>query len=67
MSALRENWRIVALAIFLIVSGVVMFVPAGPFANTDGPTNLQYGLDLDGGTRVRAPPVGMYAAEVDFG
>jgi preprotein translocase subunit SecD len=67
MSALRENWRIVMLAIFLIVSGVVMFVPAGPFANTDGPTNLQYGLDLDGGTRVRAPPVGMYADEVDFG
>jgi preprotein translocase subunit SecD len=30
-------------------------------------TNLQYGLDLDGGTRLRAPPIGVHAAEVPIG
>jgi preprotein translocase subunit SecD len=29
-----------------------------------GPTNLQYGLDLSGGTRIRAPIVGLHAEDL---
>jgi preprotein translocase subunit SecD len=59
----RENWRIYLLIVLLLVSTVAVFVPLGG-AETDGPTNLQYGLELSGGTRVRAPLVGM-TAEVE--
>jgi preprotein translocase subunit SecD len=61
----RENWRVYLLLVLLLVSTVAVFVPLGG-ADTDGPTNLQYGLELSGGTRVRAPLVGM-TAEVDTG
>jgi preprotein translocase subunit SecD len=67
----RENWRIVLLAVFVVASTVALFAPGGAGAagnNTtatqEGPTNLQYGLELSGGTRVRAPLVGMTAADV---
>jgi preprotein translocase subunit SecD len=75
MSALRENWRIVVLAILVVGSTVALFVPAGnasannnttaPAAETTGPTNLRFGLELSGGTRIRAPLVGMTAHDVD--
>ncbi|WP_254832186.1 preprotein translocase subunit SecD [Haloglomus salinum] len=61
----RENWRVYLLIVLMLVSTVAVFVPLGG-ADTDGPTNLQYGLELSGGTRVRAPLVGM-TAEVDTG
>ncbi|WP_276246330.1 preprotein translocase subunit SecD [Haladaptatus sp. YSMS36] len=72
MSALRENWRIVLLVIFVVLSGVALFAPTGSAddggqagtADT-GPTNLKYGLELSGGTRIRAPLVGMTAEDVD--
>ncbi|QSG05220.1 preprotein translocase subunit SecD [Halapricum desulfuricans] len=31
-----------------------------------GPTNLQYGFDLSGGTRIRAPLAGLYVSDLDF-
>ncbi|MEF8827105.1 MAG: hypothetical protein V5A27_12325, partial [Halapricum sp.] len=31
-----------------------------------GPTNLQYGLDLSGGTRIRAPLVGLHVSDLDI-
>jgi preprotein translocase subunit SecD len=68
----RQNWRIAALIFLLLVSFVVLLVPGvGLGSMTDGamvdegPTNLQYGLDLSGGTRIRAPMVGMTAEGVD--
>jgi preprotein translocase subunit SecD len=60
VTALRENWRVVLLVVLLVVSGVAVFVPLGG-DDGGGPTNLQYGLELSGGTRVRAPLVGMTA------
>jgi preprotein translocase subunit SecD len=69
----RENWRIYLLVVLLLVSAVAVFVPlgasgdgpgGGTSAAADGPTNLKFGLELSGGTRVRAPLVGM-TAEVD--
>ncbi|HKL27815.1 MAG TPA: preprotein translocase subunit SecD [Natrialbaceae archaeon] len=62
MSALdriRENWQIILLVILLVVSGVALFVPGVVGGSSDGSTNLQYGLELDGGSRIRAPVVGM--------
>ena len=79
MSRIRENWRIVLLVVLIVASAVSLFAPAvgagGGGANatnaTDasardgsGLTNLQYGLELSGGTRVRAPLVGLTAEEV---
>ncbi|WP_439027545.1 preprotein translocase subunit SecD [Haloarchaeobius sp. DT45] len=62
---LRENWRVVVLALLLVGSGAVLFTP-GLIDGSTGPTNLQYGLELDGGTRIRAPVVGMTADPVSY-
>ncbi|MFT4964200.1 MAG: preprotein translocase subunit SecD, partial [Halobacteriales archaeon] len=56
---LRENWQIVLLVLLLVVSAVALFVPSVVGGNAEGPTNLQYGLELDGGSRIRVPVVGM--------
>jgi len=70
---LRENWRIGILVVLVLVSGFLLFVPGGGGA-ADGdatvsndPTNLDYGLELSGGTRLRAQLVGMTAEDVNFG
>ena len=68
---LKTNWRSVLLTVMLIVSGVAMFAPAQPVAGggagpnqAEGATNLEWGLELGGGSRIRAPVVGM-TAELD--
>ncbi|GGL47773.1 preprotein translocase subunit SecD [Halocalculus aciditolerans] len=72
----RQNWRVVALCILIVLSGVALFVPgAAPIgggtgdstgnATASGPTNLNYGLQLDGGTRIRAPVEGLTAEGVN--
>ena len=73
---LKSNWRLVFLIVIVLASLFVLFSPtmapsvdAGGENETarEGITNLQYGLDLAGGTRVRAPLIGMTAEEVEFG
>ncbi|WP_276273013.1 preprotein translocase subunit SecD [Haloarcula litorea] len=74
MSALRENWRIALLVVLLLVSTVALFVPGAPpglsadegAGNATTSTNLQYGIQLSGGTRIRAPVVGMTAEGVQI-
>jgi len=72
---IRENWRLILLAVLVVVSTAALFGPIGagagddgglPAGQTDSPTNLQYGLELSGGTRVRAPLVGLTAEPVDL-
>jgi preprotein translocase subunit SecD len=71
----RENWRIVLLVVLLVAGGVALFVPGIGLGASDGPdgqaasspTNLQFGLDLEGGSRIRAPLVGQTATDVDAG
>ncbi|WP_302081539.1 preprotein translocase subunit SecD [Salinibaculum rarum] len=74
---IRENWRIVALVVLLVLSGISLFAPTGTAGGTDnvtqvdanetqlsadgGITNLQYGLELSGGTRLRTQLVGLTA------
>ena len=75
MTSVRENWRIVLLVVLVVASTVALFAPVagssdGPGGGAvagDSPTNLQYGLELSGGTRIRAPLVGVTAAEVEYG
>ncbi|WP_136603537.1 preprotein translocase subunit SecD [Salinigranum halophilum] len=72
MSSIRENWRIVLLVIVLLASTFALFSPTvggtdDGNAATEGPTNLKYGLELSGGTRIRAPLVGVTAEGVDIG
>jgi len=70
MSWLRENWRVAFLVVLLLASTVALFGPnvAGDEAaeaSADRATNLQYGLELSGGTRLRAAVVGTTAEGVD--
>ncbi|AUV83743.1 preprotein translocase subunit SecD [Salinigranum rubrum] len=72
MSGLRDNWRIVLLVIVLLASTFALFSPTvggaeSGNAATEGPTNLKYGLELSGGTRIRAPLIGITAEGVDIG
>ncbi|WP_336000603.1 preprotein translocase subunit SecD [Halorientalis halophila] len=66
----RENWRIALLVIFTIASAAVLFGPFVAATATGGdevkPVNLNYGLDLSGGTQIRAPLIGMTAEEVEY-
>ncbi|MFB6146495.1 MAG: preprotein translocase subunit SecD [Halobacteriaceae archaeon] len=62
--SVREQWRVVLLAILLLASGVLVFVP-GAVGSTDGATNLRYGLQLEGGAQIRAPVVGATAEGVN--
>ncbi|GAA0298568.1 preprotein translocase subunit SecD [Halarchaeum salinum] len=73
MVDLRSNWRVILLVVLVLGSVGALFVPgAGPVVGGapdnatagGGPTNLQYGLQLSGGTRVRAPVVGLTAENV---
>ncbi|WP_158853207.1 preprotein translocase subunit SecD [Halorhabdus sp. CUG00001] len=63
---IRDNWRIVLLAVFVIGSGGALFGPvAGGASDGGGLTNLQYGIQLDGGTSLQAPAVGTTAEGVN--
>ncbi|MFA9516525.1 preprotein translocase subunit SecD [Halopenitus sp. H-Gu1] len=77
IDAVKKHWRVGLLVVVLLASTVVLFAPqfapdAGAEGVADGEeaagglTNLQFGLDLDGGTRIRAPLVGYTAMEVPF-
>jgi preprotein translocase subunit SecD len=66
----KEYWRILLLVLFVGAALVALFAPGGIMADDtavegeegtvdEGLTNLEYGLGLDGGTRISAPPVGM--------
>ncbi len=69
---LRQNWRIVLLVVFIIGAALLLF---GPFsadtggegnAAAAGPTNLQFGIDLGGGIRIRGTLLGMTAEGVNL-
>ncbi len=78
MVEIRENWRVLLLVTFLVVSAFALFSPTVggddggvPGTGADGEAglvepNLQYGLELSGGTRIRAPLVGVTAEGVEF-
>ena len=75
MVEIRENWRVILLVVFLAVSAFALVSPTlgpddpGPGGNVaaeSSVTNLQYGLELSGGTRIRAPLVGVTAEGVEF-
>ena len=75
MGAIRENWRVILLVVFLLVSAFALFSPTiggddggagGDVAGESSAANLQYGLELSGGTRIRAPLVGVTAEDVAF-
>jgi len=76
LEPIKENWRILLLVVVVIGSSVALFAPGfgpepAPGENASeaqqGVTNLQYGLDLAGGTRVRAPLSGYTATDVALG
>lgn len=69
--SIRDHWRTGLLLILLLGSAFALFVPQGGSGNnlsanatSSGPTNLKYGLELAGGTRIRAPVNGATAEQV---
>ncbi|WP_435155113.1 preprotein translocase subunit SecD [Haladaptatus sp. DFWS20] len=71
--SLRKQWRVGLLVLLLLGSAFALFVPPGTvsggndnaaLSNETGPTNLKYGLELAGGTRIRAPVNGVTAENV---
>ncbi len=75
LEPIKNNWRILLLVVFVVAASVALFVPAfGPETAPgeagdearQGISNLQYGLDLAGGTRIRAPLLGYTATSVEF-
>ncbi|WP_436347416.1 preprotein translocase subunit SecD [Natronorubrum sp. FCH18a] len=76
ISFAKEYWRLMLLVVFVTFALVALFIPGGIMADDsyvgnesvdDNPTNLEYGLGLDGGTRISAPVVGMTAENIDAG
>ena len=72
----KEHWRILLLVVFLTGALVALFIPGGIIADDslvedqsaqNNPTNLEYGIGLDGGTRISAPVIGMTAEDIDAG
>ncbi|MCL9813514.1 preprotein translocase subunit SecD [Natranaeroarchaeum aerophilus] len=71
----RSNWRILLLVALIALSCFFLFVPGASFGDTLGEreegdsvgnwTNLQYGVELSGGARIRAPIVGTTAEGID--
>ncbi|WP_416840308.1 preprotein translocase subunit SecD [Haloferax sp. DFSO52] len=70
MSSIRDNWRVVLLVIAILISTFALFSPTvgsqPAIGEENSLTNLKYGLQLDGGTRIRAPLVGVTAEDVEF-
>jgi preprotein translocase subunit SecD len=75
MIDIRDNWRILMLVVVCLIGALALFGPLGADTDTKGvnaserisdPTNLQYGLDLSGGTRIRGQLVGQTAEEIDI-
>jgi preprotein translocase subunit SecD len=75
MSWFRKNWRVTFLVVLLLGSTVALFAPgigasasSGPGEETASkPTNLNYGLELSGGVRLRATVTGVTADGVGVG
>ncbi len=73
MIDVRDNWRIILLLILIAVAALALFGPLGADGGQSGldeeeqrfsdPTNLQYGLELSGGTRIRGVLVGLTAED----
>ncbi|MFB6183579.1 MAG: preprotein translocase subunit SecD [Haloarculaceae archaeon] len=68
MSTIRDNWRIALLIVAVAVSLFLLFSPTMGTASaaSNGPTNLKYGLQLSGGTSIRAPLVGWTAEGIQY-
>ncbi|MFP8956463.1 preprotein translocase subunit SecD [Natrialbaceae archaeon A-CW3] len=76
LAPIKANWRVLLLALFLTLSLVFLFYPGGIMADdsyatendsgTAGIHNLEFGLGLDGGTKISAPVVGMTVEDVEL-
>ena len=78
---IRDNWRVWLMTVFVVASTFAIFAPVGiggspdagaandsaaPQSTASEYTNLRFGLDLAGGTQVRAPLIGMTAEGMQF-
>ena len=70
----KSNWRVLLLTLFLSLSLVFLFYPGGVMGGetyigneTEDQSlhNLEFGLGLDGGTKISAPVVGMTVEEIE--
>ncbi len=76
IGTIKSHWRILLLTLFISAALVALLIPGGVMSDDDplvenetiddNPTNIQYGLGLDGGTRISAPATGMTAENIDI-
>ncbi|WP_128223877.1 preprotein translocase subunit SecD [Halobacteriaceae bacterium SHR40] len=75
MIDVRDNWRILMLVVLCLVAALALFGPLGAGDGETGladnqtisdPTNLEYGLQLSGGARIRGSLVGQTAEGIEF-
>ncbi|MFB1063528.1 preprotein translocase subunit SecD [Natrinema sp. H-ect4] len=72
IAAVKSNWRLLLLVLFVTFAVVALFIPGGIVADSSyaestvdsGPTNLEFGLGLEGGTRIRVPATGLTAENI---
>lgn len=77
---IKQYWRIYMMVVIALLSLGIIFSPVLPITDigsteqqVENPsldqqyTGLQYGIELAGGTRIRAPLYGVTAEEVDIG
>jgi preprotein translocase subunit SecD len=71
MASIRENWRVILLVVVLMASVFALVSPTfddSPAAVADdSATNLKYGVQIEGGTRIQAPLHGVTAEDVGIG
>lgn len=72
-AAVRRNWQVALLVVLILIATYFLFVPGATIGDDGsgldgeeqmGLTNLQYGIDLAGGSRITAPVHGLTATEV---
>jgi preprotein translocase subunit SecD len=77
MIDVRDNWRVLLLLGLCVLAALALFGPLGADSGDTGlneseqqvsdPTNLQYGLELSGGTRIRGLLEGLIAEDMNTG
>lgn len=71
LAKIKKNWRVLLVVVLLVFSIALIFgvtgLGGGQDTGEDSVTALQFGLELDGGTRFTTPLHGVTAEEVDVG
>lgn len=49
---LYKDYKVVLLAVALLIAVALIFLPIGPWSSSEGVTNIHYGLQIEGGSTI---------------